>query len=53
MLLFRHKGDDNLKDIKVEPTKYFDSYDNESFAPQFWEDEECIVITTLTQVVSV
>lgn len=48
MLLFRHKGDDFLRDIYLHPNKYIDSYDNECFAPQFWEDEECIVITTLT-----
>ena len=48
MLLFSHKGDDFLRDIYLHPNKYTDSYDNECFAPQFWEDEECIVITTLT-----
>ena len=37
-----------LRDIYLHPNKYIDSYDNECFAPQFWEDEECIVITTLT-----
>ena len=48
MLYFTYKGADKLNEIKREPNKYIDSYDNEAFAPQFWEDEECIAITTLT-----
>lgn len=51
MLYFRHKGVDNLNDIKLNPNKYIDSYDNECFAPQFWgDDEKCIVIITHTHL---
>lgn len=46
MLYFTHKGDDNVNEIKREPNKYIDSYDNECFAPQFWEEEKCTVIIT-------
>ena len=35
-----------MNEIKREPNKYIDSYDNEAFAPQFWEDEKCTVIIT-------
>ena len=41
MLYFTHKGDDNVNEIK-----YIDSYDNEGFAPQFWEEEKCTSIIT-------
>lgn len=28
--------------------KVFDSYDNECFAPQFWEEDLCLSTTTQT-----
>lgn len=42
-----------MNEINREPNKYIDSYDNEAFAPQFWEDEKCTVITTQTLIKSV
>ena len=42
-----------MNEINKEPNKYIDSYDNECFAPQFWEDEKCTVITTQIPIKSV
>lgn len=53
MLLYECKGVDLLNNINLEPNRYVDSYDNECFAPQFWEEDLCTVTTTLTHTESV
>lgn len=40
-----------MTEIQKNPNKYIDSYDNECFAPQ--EFEECTVISMLTHIKTV